>query len=372
MNTEVHTRSDSLISTSQSLAALRRKQQRFTALLFLLLTGCHSIVTHTVTPTFETDPITDTKDAADDSVILASPNGKQVAIIGTNKRRGIELYSIEGRKLAQRNNGRLNNVDAITSSIPHIFNVAVSNRTSRSIDIYTIDIQTHSIKKIRSIPLSMDEPYGLCTSRAAIYVGNKDGLVQSWTWDGKGPTSEYRLASQTEGCVVDRNESYLYVGEEERGIWQFDLSTGKRQLVFPIDNKWLTADVEGIDIYQRDNKNYLIASSQGNNTYTTFDLDTLKPLLRFQIGENNQLGIDGTEDTDGVSIHAGPIQNFPLGLLVVQDGYNMSIEGEKDNQNFKVIDWRLIQSLIDNTKQHKSDISPDRLASAATPPSPLP
>ena len=372
MNTEVHTRSDSLISTSQSLAALRRKQQRFTALLFLLLTGCHSIVTHTVTPTFETDPITDTKDAADDSVILASPNGKQVAIIGTNKRRGIELYSIEGRKLAQRNDGRLNNVDAITSSIPHIFNVAVSNRTSRSIDIYTIDIQTHSIKKIRSIPLSMDEPYGLCTSRKAIYVGNKDGLVQSWTWDGKGPTSEYRLASQTEGCVVDRNESYLYVGEEERGIWQFDLSTGKRQLVFPVDNKWLTADVEGIDIYQRDNKNYLIASSQGNDTYTTFDLETLKPLLRFKIEESNQLGIDGTEDTDGVSIHAGPIQHFPLGLLVVQDGYNMSIEGEKDNQNFKVIDWRLIQSLIDNTKQHKSDISPDRLASAATPPSPLP
>ena len=372
MNTEVPTRSDSLISTSESLAALRRKQQRFTALLFLLLTGCHSIVTHTVTPTFETDPITDAKDAADDSVILASPNGKQVAIIGTNKRRGIELYSIEGRKLAQRNDGRLNNVAAITSAIPHIFNVAVSNRTSRSIDIYTIDIQTHSIKKIRSIPLSMDEPYGLCTSRAAIYVGNKDGLVQSWTWDGKGPTSEYRLASQTEGCVVDRNESYLYVGEEERGIWQFDLSTGKRQLVFPVDNKWLTADVEGIDIYQRDNKNYLIASSQGNDTYTTFDLETLKPLLRFKIEESNQLGIDGTEDTDGVSIHAGPIQNFPLGLLVVQDGYNMSIEGEKDNQNFKVIDWRLIQSLIDNTKQHKSDISPDRLASAATPPSPLP
>ncbi|HAO54690.1 MAG TPA: hypothetical protein DCR03_03720, partial [Gammaproteobacteria bacterium] len=116
----------------------------------------------------------------------------------------------------------------------------------------------------------------------------------------------------------------------------------------------------------------LIASSQGNDTYTTFDLETLKPLLRFKIEESNQLGIDGTEDTDGVSIHAGPIQNFPLGLLVVQDGYNMSIEGEKDNQNFKVIDWRLIQSLIDNTKQHKSDISPDRLASAATPPSPLP
>lgn len=372
MNTEAHTRSDSLISTSRPLVALRKKQQAFTALLFPLLIGCSSIVTHTVTPSFETDPIADPGDAADDSVILASPNGKQVAILGTNKRRGIELYSIDGKKLAQYDGGRLNNVDAVRRSDLHVFNIAASNRSSIAIDIFTVNIQTHSIKKRRSIPLSMDEPYGLCTSQKAIYVGNKDGLVQSWTWDGEGPTSEYRLASQTEGCVVDRNESYLYVGEEERGIWQFDLSTGTKQLVFPVDNKWLTADVEGIDIYQRDNKNYLIASSQGNNTYTIFDLDILKPLLRFKIGENNQLGIDGTEDTDGVSIHTEPIQNFPLGLLVVQDGYNKSIEGGKYNQNFKIVDWRLIQSLLDNTKQHKSDISPDKLVSAATPPSPLP
>ena len=37
----------------------------------------------------------------------------EVIIAGTNKRRGVELYDLQGRKLAALDSGRVNNVDGV-------------------------------------------------------------------------------------------------------------------------------------------------------------------------------------------------------------------------------------------------------------------
>tara|TARA_E500000331_G_C17243023_1_gene707813 strand:- start:1273 stop:1878 length:606 start_codon:yes stop_codon:yes gene_type:complete len=183
-------------------------------------------------------------------------------------------------------------------------------------------------------------------SDEAIYVGDKEGLVQAWSWQGDGPIAEYHLATQTEGCVVDRANQHLYVGEEETGIWQIDIVTGEKRLIAAIDDLWLTADVEGLDIYRSEGRSYLLASSQGDNTYIVFDLASHKPLRKFSIAADSISGIDGSEETDGIAVHHGPIPGYPAGILVVQDGFNVSARGDAENQNFKVVDWQSVKALI--------------------------
>jgi 3-phytase len=78
-----------------------------------------------------------------------------------------------------------------------------------------------------------------------------------------------------EGCVADDELGYLYVGEEAVGIWKYqaepdaDLGRTRVDTVGPGGN--LFADVEGLTIaYGNDGKGYLIASSQGNNTFAIY------------------------------------------------------------------------------------------------------
>ena len=82
--------------------------------LFLALFGCAPSGTiMEVVPVSETEPVLDDDDAADDSVVLSSMDGRRVWIVGTNKRRGLVWYDIQGKELGRLEVGRLNNVDAV-------------------------------------------------------------------------------------------------------------------------------------------------------------------------------------------------------------------------------------------------------------------
>ena len=54
--------------------------------------------------------------------------------------------------------------------------------------------------------------------------------------------------------------------------------------------------------------------------------------------------IDGVSDTDGVAVSAAEIAGFPRGVMVVQDGAD---SGESNRQNFKIVDWRKIEALLE-------------------------
>ena len=62
----------------------------------------------------------------------------------------------------------------------------------------------------------------------------------------------------------------------------------------------------------------------------------------FRIGNSDDEEIDGVSGTDGIDIaNANFSSEFPLGILVVQDDENSN---PKENQNFKLIDWRNVVS----------------------------
>lgn len=100
----------------------------------------------------------------------------------------------------------------------------------------------------------------------------------------------------------------------------------------------LKADVEGLALYQSEGHDYLIVSSQGNDSYLVLDAQPPFALRgAFRVGMNGALGIDGASETDGLEVTAANLGGpWSAGMLVVQDGRKRMPE---QTQNFKFVPW---------------------------------
>ena len=295
----------------------------------------------------ETQPVTNRGDAADDAVVLVGDTTTWIA--GTDKQFGLRVYDLTGSQLHTLDVGRLNNIDAV--SIERGYLAAATNRTTDSIDVFRIDPDADAVELATRIPLDMKEPYGLCMARLdgaiTVFVGDKLGRVERWTVDADLEAERFdqiSFESLTEGCVVDAARRTLYVGEETVGIWAISLDDSSRVLLDKTGRGRLRADVEGLDIYRGRETDYLVASSQGDNTFVIYALPGGQPIVKFRIGSDPESGIDRVSDTDGVAVSAADMPGFPRGVMVVQDGAD---SGESNRQNFKIVDWRRIESLLD-------------------------
>ncbi|MDL5204681.1 phytase [Streptomyces sp. ALI-76-A] len=154
---------------------------------------------------------------------------------------------------------------------------------------------------------------------------------------------------QIEGMVVDPATGTLYAGQEDIGIWRLraDL-TGKPVLVDKVKEygvpgtydeeteecapgadpgyggERLSADVEGLTLFQeRDGDGYLLASSQGDNTFALYDREVSEDNEYeggFRVGAATAT-LDSVEECDGAAVLNAPLgARYPRGLLVVQDG----------------------------------------------------
>ena len=164
-----------------------------------------------------------------------------------------------------------------------------------------------------------------------------------------------KLSSLAEGCLADDELGFLYLAEETKGIWKFDAepdADNEGKLVARVGENGLTAHVEGLTIYYAaQGHGYLIASSQGNNTFKVYE----------RTGENRYVltidpkdgRIDDVSDTDGICVTSCPTSpRFAKGVFVVQDGTNAG-----GNQNFKLYAWEDIAGtklLIDTSWRPRS------------------
>lgn len=191
-------------------------------------------------------------------------------------------------------------------------------------------------------------------------------------------------APHFEGMVADTAHGFLYLAQEDVGIWKADLknpaNSQEWQLVakvkkygVPYSRTWdageeeyickldftkdpgygsdkLLADAEGLTIYDGGNgKGYLLASSQGNNTVAVYDREGDNQFVNsFTVADGE---IDGVNETDGmmvVNVNLGG--RFDQGMLVMQDGKNKgpkpSADDARENSNFKYVAWRDIASKL--------------------------
>jgi 3-phytase len=314
--------------------------------------------------TVETEPVQSSGDAADDPAIWRHPtDGAESTIIGTDKKRGLVVYEMNGRILQELPDGKLGNVDLrhdfpLNGSPTAI--VTAGNRSDNSIAIYAVDVPTRKLRNVAARKIGVDlVVYGSCMYRSAVngayyvFITSKSGEVDQWrlleTKQGTVDAERVRgfdVGSQIEACVADDELGFLYIGEERVGIWKYEaeptLGEGRIAVDSTGPNGFLTADVEGLTIFFGDaGPGYLIASSQGRDAFNVYRRGGRNEYLAtFAIEEGN--GIDRVTHSDGVDVlnaNLGP--QFPQGVFVTQDQQN---DGGK--QNFKLVPWPAIEAVI--------------------------
>ncbi len=350
----------------------------------------------------ETLPIDQRADADDPAIYINANNAADSLVLTSVKNAGLRVYDLSGKLLQEVNPGgiRYNNIDlqyGFKLGGESIDIAVASDRGNDKLAIFKINpnpstpskylenISDRSLGTIFQAPpflapysSSSRSSYGLALYRSPItndyYVftsRRETGDVAQFKLIDKGngkigaervreftipsPTDTERSA-QTEGMVVDQETGFLYIGQEDVGIWKFQAepngsNTGKLiDTVKALGGSYLSDDVEGLTIYYGKNgTGYLLASSQGDNTFVAYTREGNNDYLgNFAIGSNG--AIDSVQESDGadvINIPLGP--NFPYGLFVTQDGSNEPAkivqdedEFENINSNFKLVPWENI------------------------------
>jgi myo-inositol-hexaphosphate 3-phosphohydrolase len=340
---------------------------RLLAFAAVLLAGCATtsapvaVEVPVVAATVETDPVDTAADAADDPAIWrnAADPAKSL-VIGTDKKAGIHVYSLTGRRLSFTPAARLNNVDLreLGGKSGSRVIAAASDRAdiaTAHVSLFTLDTAAAKLVPLGRFRVGPGEAYGMCLWTRARdhalfgFVVLKDGRIDQVAIDLSGAAPKVttvrsmKLGTQSEGCVVDDRTGQLYVAEEDVGLWRFEADPSMpvtATAIAKVDGKMLVADAEGLALAPSGrNGGYLVVSSQGDNAYTLYRLPGVTYAGRFRIGGG---GIDGTSDTDGIDLMLGNFgPAYPKGLFVAQDGDNAPA-----TQNFKYVSWANVKRAV--------------------------
>lgn len=310
----------------------------------------------------QTEPVLHGGDAADDPAIWTHPSVPELArVLGTDKRGGLGVYDLQGRELQYLPVGRINNVDlrkGFTLGERQIDLAVASNRDRNSLELFAIDPASGQVTGLGDVPTELTDIYGLCMAQSpegVVYAipNDKDGRFIQYRLDGSSgqvtakAVRHFTTETQPEGCVADDVRQQLFIGEEGVGIWTLSAAEDQSTELTEVArlSELLHDDVEGMGVYQHQDRPYLVVSSQGNDSYVVFD--AVPPYTAhgaFRIGLNAERGIDGVSETDGLEVSSADFgAAWPGGLLVVQDGRKRLPEG---NQNYKLVPWQAIAELL--------------------------
>ncbi|MGC4890150.1 phytase [Micromonospora sp. DT227] len=192
-------------------------------------------------------------------------------------------------------------------------------------------------------------------------------LPNGTTW---APCTDPGDGPQVEGIVVDPATGVVHLAQEKVGLWRTRLVGGRfvgaprsvervREYGIPAAfdaeaddcvtdyaadpgfGGRIAQDVEGLTIFRTGRfTGTLIVSSQGDDTFYTYDRRTDRPTGRFAVVDGR---VDGAQECDGAAVTATPLPGYPGGLLVVHDGRNtpetVGGDGEaRPDTNVKFVD----------------------------------
>ncbi|NNB55582.1 phytase [Pseudomonas fragi] len=308
-----------------------------------------------VKPAVQTEVVMSQGDAADDPAIWVHPQTPALSrVLGTNKQQGLEVYDLQGKRVQHLPVGRLNNVDVRPGFElgGRTVDLAVAtNRDHNSLSVFSIDRATGTLQEAGEIATPVTDIYGLCLFKApsgGIYsfANDKDGTFVQHRLYAKGDKVEgelvrqFKVATQPEGCVADDRNQRLFLGEEDVAVWAVDARPDQPATLTSVIKVGgpVHDDIEGMGLYQTEKDNYLVISSQGNDSYVVVDAEPPYALRgAFRVGVNAAAGIDGASETDGLEVTSANLGGaWSKGMLVVQDGRKRMPE---QAQNFKYIPW---------------------------------
>jgi myo-inositol-hexaphosphate 3-phosphohydrolase len=290
-------------------------------------------------------------DIADDPAIWVNPTDPAKSVVVGSKKSasggGLAVFNLDGTIHQFLSVGELNNVDIRTVNGKVL--LVASNRTDNTLTYFYLDPATRNLTKVGSTAVGF-EPYGV-----ALYVSPVNGDVYAFvtqTTSSTGQFDQYRLSlgtsvsgskvrdlstsTQSEGMVADDASSTLFLGEEDKGLYKYNAEPngGSTRTTIDTVSGHLTADVEGLAIVRNPDGNYIVASSQGANSFQVYDL-AAPHTWRKQFTVAASGSVDAVTGTDGLDVtrkNLGPL--YPEGLLVVHDTSNSG----GSMSNFKFVD----------------------------------
>lgn len=314
----------------------------------------------TVTATLETENVD--IDPDDPAIWINRADPAQSRVIGTDKDVGLVVFDLDGKIVQRLPDGRLNNVDIrqdVMLGGESLTLVTASRRNDDTIVFYTVDatgtLTQASPFSFPGAPRKIeDDIYGIglyhdgAAARLFVIASYKTGEIMQWEVthaDGKLTLTfarELSVPTQPEGVVADDELGFIYVGEEDGGLWRFAAAPDADpagHLVDAVGSACLPEDdLEGLAIVKTaNNGGYVLASAQGVNRYVLYarqpDADGNQPCYgAFDIGTG---ATDPASETDGLDVTTAALSDaFPAGLMVVQDDRN-----EGFTRNFKFVSW---------------------------------
>ena len=321
-----------------------------------------------VCATVETDPTRHAGDSADDAAVwINAANPAASTVIGTDKLSGggLSVYDLAGHEKFFYADERLNNVD-VRYNFPlgadRVSLVAASNRDNRRLDFWRVDETDGSLTPIGSVSTGSEAGPGRIARGIALYHSPVSGKFYAFvtdsghTWQyeldgGSGQVTgrfvrELAISGVTEGLVADDEHARVYVAVEDiGGIDRWGAEPGDPLTPVRIDTTTelgghVTQDIKGLSMYYaRNGAGYLIAASQGGDSFHVYDRQTNAWKGEFAIADCPAKGTDKVTAIDGQDVtnaNLGP--RFPNGLFVTQDDSNATPAGLAD-QDFKLVPW---------------------------------
>jgi len=313
-----------------------------------------------VTATLETENVD--IDPDDPALWINHADPAQSRVIGTDKDVGLVVFDLDGKIVQRLPDGRLNNVDIredVTLGGESLTLVTATRRDDDTIVLYTVDAEGTLAKaepyafpgaprRIRADIYGIGFYHDAAAGRLFIAASYKTGEIMQWEVGRSGGrfaltfARELSVPSQPEGVAADDELGWLYVGEEDGGLWRFAAgpeAPAQGHLVDAVGSACLPEDdLEGIAIVKgQGNSGYVLASAQGVNRYVLYarqpDGDGHQPCYgAFDIVTGPT---DPVSETDGLDVTTAALSDrFPQGLLVVQDDRN-----EGFSRNFKFVSW---------------------------------
>lgn len=317
-------------------------------------------------PVLATTPVAGRGDAADDPEVWLHPTDRSRSLLlGTNKKDGLEVYDLDGKRLQVLGSGlRPNNVD-VRYDIrlgSRFVDVAVATCRGTEVGLKAWWILPTTGELVEAGPalrvLDGEPPYGLALHRRIAdgalfaFVTSKHGTLEQWRLaaDANGHLTAQRLRRlqfgehELEGCVVDDEQERVFVAEEKTALWALPVEPpaggGDGRVALATAGNAageFRPDVEGLALWcGKDGDGYLVASMQGESRYWFFDRKPPHRLVAMLSPLDGPGDLDAPQQTDGLCIGPGPLgPRFPLGMLVCQDGVSPA-----GHQRFKIFDLR--------------------------------
>jgi len=271
------------------------------------------------------------------AVLARGTDPAQAQIIGTADHAGIELYRLDGSRVAPVAAGEgagLDVRDGFRLGNRTTTLVATADGATNGLRFFTHDKGVLTDVGARPFPLGF-EVENVCLWQSAndgnVYafaLGNRGQVDQQLVYATSAgkvdmrPARRINLASEVNHCVADDAGGQLYVAERSVGIWRIDANPEievEPRLIDAVRLGKITKKVGGLALYNGGSKaNWLIAA----------DASTARLFVYDRAQDDRWLGAVTLKDTAGAPLEepgglfaaGAPLgERFPHGLLIAAD-----------------------------------------------------